>query len=154
MNNKKAKKSRNKRKSLVDKDMIKAVLLEFLAESAMGSLGKKNSTGKVKLLINTSEQGKIDEKLNMADKKIAEVMGDKSHSSFKREERELAQIEDLDEADLRMIKRLQKKGVEIIYPNLKYRKPKYKNIESILSYVESEGDRGETIKLVIMNFND
>ena len=39
------------------------------------------------------------------------------------------------------------------YPNLKYRKPKYKNIESILKYVETPDDKGG-VKLVIMNFND
>ncbi len=42
------------------------------------------------------------------------------------------------------------------YPNLKYRKPKYKNTESILKYVESseDGNAGAGVKLVIMNFND
>ena len=39
------------------------------------------------------------------------------------------------------------------YPNLKYAKPKYKNVESVLKYVESDEDRGG-LKLVIMNFND
>jgi len=38
-------------------------------------------------------------------------------------------------------------------PNLKYAKPKYKNIESMLKYVESDDDKGG-VKLVIMNFND
>ena len=38
-------------------------------------------------------------------------------------------------------------------PNLKYAKPKYNNVESILKYVEAEDDsRG--VKLIIMNFND
>jgi len=39
------------------------------------------------------------------------------------------------------------------FPNLKYAKPKYKNIESILKYVERDEDKGG-VKLVIMNFND
>jgi len=39
-------------------------------------------------------------------------------------------------------------------PNLKYRKPKYKNVESILKFVESKDDKGGGVKLVIMNFND
>jgi len=39
------------------------------------------------------------------------------------------------------------------FPNLKYAKPKYNNVESILKYVEAEDDR-RGIKLVIMNFND
>ncbi len=38
-------------------------------------------------------------------------------------------------------------------PNLKYAKPKYKNIESMLKYVERDADKGG-VKLVIMNFND
>jgi len=38
-------------------------------------------------------------------------------------------------------------------PNLKYAKPKYKNVESMLKYIESDDDKGG-VKLVIMNFND
>ena len=38
-------------------------------------------------------------------------------------------------------------------PNLKYAKSKYKDVESLLNYIENkEADGG--IKLVIMNFND
>lgn len=41
------------------------------------------------------------------------------------------------------------------YPNLKYRKQKYKNMDSVLKYVESKDDKqGGGVKLVIMNFND
>ena len=39
------------------------------------------------------------------------------------------------------------------FPNLKYAKPKYHNVESLLNYVESGEDQGG-LKLVIMNFND
>ena len=39
------------------------------------------------------------------------------------------------------------------FPNLKYAKAKYRNVESILKYVERDEDRGG-VKLVIMNFND
>lgn len=39
------------------------------------------------------------------------------------------------------------------FPNLKYAKSKYRNVESLLNYVENkENESG--IKLVIMNFND
>ena len=38
-------------------------------------------------------------------------------------------------------------------PNLKYAKPKYNNVESILKYVEAEDDK-RGVKLIIMNFND
>ena len=44
-------------------------------------------------------------------------------------------------------------GTRSSFPNLKYAKPKYKNIESILKYVETDEDKGG-VKLVIMNFND
>ena len=39
------------------------------------------------------------------------------------------------------------------FPNLKYAKPKYKDVESVLKYVESDDDGG-ALKVVIMNFND
>ena len=38
-------------------------------------------------------------------------------------------------------------------PNLKYAKPKYKDVESVLKYIEADQDSGG-VKLVIMNFND
>ncbi len=41
----------------------------------------------------------------------------------------------------------------ISFPNLKYAKPKYKDMESVLKYVEQDEDKGG-VKLVIMNFND
>ena len=44
-------------------------------------------------------------------------------------------------------------GTGSSFPNLKYAKPKYKNIGSILKYIETDEDKGG-VKLVIMNFND
>ena len=38
-------------------------------------------------------------------------------------------------------------------PNLKYAHPKYKDVESVLKYIERDGEQGG-MKLVIMNFND
>ena len=38
-------------------------------------------------------------------------------------------------------------------PNLKYAKSKYRNVESLLNYIETKEAEGG-IKLVIMNFND
>ena len=38
-------------------------------------------------------------------------------------------------------------------PNLKYAKPKYKGVDSVLKYIEGDDDKGG-VKLVIMNFND
>ncbi len=67
---------------------------------------------------------------------------------------EQRELDDLDEVDLKTIKSLEKKGVRVIYPNLKYRKPKYHNVSEVLKYVESDKQTGEGVKLVIMNFND
>lgn len=39
------------------------------------------------------------------------------------------------------------------YPNLKYARPKYKDVDSVLKYIERDDDR-TGLKLVIMNFND
>lgn len=47
-------------------------------------------------------------------------------------------------------------GTDSKFPNLKYNKPKYKNLESVLKYVENKkkpGDSGD-VRIVIMNFND
>ena len=38
-------------------------------------------------------------------------------------------------------------------PNLKYARPKYENLESVMKFVEQEDGR-DGVKLVIMNFND
>ena len=67
---------------------------------------------------------------------------------------EKRELDDLDQADLATIKRLEQKGVRVAYPNLKYRKPKYQNVSEVLKYVESDKQQGEGVKLVIMNFND
>ena len=44
-------------------------------------------------------------------------------------------------------------GASSRFPNLKYAKPKYKDVESVLKYIESDDENGG-VKLVIMNFND
>ena len=60
-------------------------------------------------------------------------------------ERAAARASDDDEGDARVTRNS--------LPNLKYAKPKYNNVESILKYVEAEDD-GRGVKLIIMNFND
>ena len=40
------------------------------------------------------------------------------------------------------------------YPNLKYAKPKYNDVDSVLKYIERDDDDRGGVKLVIMNFND
>ena len=49
--------------------------------------------------------------------------------------------------------REQDDGAETSFPNLKYAKSKYKDMESVLKYVEQDQEKGG-LKLVIMNFND
>lgn len=44
-------------------------------------------------------------------------------------------------------------GTGSALPNLKYAKPKYKGVDSVLKYIEGDDDKGG-VKLVIMNFND
>lgn len=64
------------------------------------------------------------------------------------------ELDDFDDVTLDMVKKLESKGCRIIYPNLKYRKPKYHHCNEVLKYVESAKDQGDGVKLVIMNFND
>jgi len=52
-----------------------------------------------------------------------------------------------------LAKRITDGGKRTNLPNLKYAKPKYQNVESLLNYIESKDDEGG-VKLVIMNFND
>ena len=64
---------------------------------------------------------------------------------------------------LQVEKKLEKLSSELDYvsakegsisqPNLKYAKSKYRNVESLLNYVE-KGENQGGLKLVIMNFND
>ena len=75
--------------------------------------------------------------------------------------------EELDARLQKVMKRLEKLAVSLrddddedevgengrSFPNLKYAKPKYQNVESILRYVDKVEDKGG-VKLVIMNFND
>lgn len=67
---------------------------------------------------------------------------------------EKTELDDFDGVDIETIKALEKKGYKVIYPNLKYRKPKYQNVNEMLKYVESDSGKGDGVKLVIMNFND
>ena len=78
----------------------------------------------------------------------------KDNNKEERKNTEEVELDDLDDVDLKTIEELEKKGVRVIYPNLKYRKPKYQNVSEVLKYVESDKEKGEGIKLVIMNFND
>jgi hypothetical protein len=67
---------------------------------------------------------------------------------------EKTDLDDFDDVDIETIEKLEKRGYKVIYPNLKYKKPKYQNVNEMLKYVESDSGKGDGVKLVIMNFND
>ncbi len=101
------------------------LLLQQLAKEVVRQLKEANS-GK-----GLSDEN-VEAKLEKADRKLAKlgITG---------------QDEDEDEDEVT--------GTRSSFPNLKYAKPKYNNIESILKYIETDEDKGG-VKLVIMNFND
>lgn len=113
--------------------------------------------------LNEARKQKVQEKLTHAEEKLQQAVESKvtqevsSAVSVPEEPQEdimQKSLDDLDEIDLEAVERLEKKGVRIIYPNLKYRKPKYNKVGEMMKYVESENGAGEGVKLVIMNFND
>ena len=102
--------------------------------------------------------GKIskEEALKKAEERLGKAVDKVNKKESKEEEDiETKSLEDFDDdMTLGELKKLEKQGIRIIYPNLKYKKPKYENVGDILKYVESEGDKGEGVRIVIMNFND
>lgn len=106
------------------------LLLQQLVKEVVGQLKEANAG-----------QGLPDEDLEAKFQKV--------ESKLQKVERKLAKLgltgQDDDEDEVA--------GTGSSFPNLKYAKPKYKNIESILKYVETDEDKGG-VKLVIMNFND
>ena len=98
---------------------------------------RKNPKGVMEIFANTKNPGKISSGLQKVEGKLTKVI-----------EKGLANNDDDNDED-------ETKGTGAKLPNLKYAKSKYKNVESILKYVESKDDKnGGGIKLVIMNFND
>lgn len=77
----------------------------------------------------------LDGRLRDLETKLDEITG---AGDDEKEEKD----EDEDEVD----------GTGSSMPNLNYAKPKYKDVDSVLKYIESADEKG--IKLVIMNFND
>ena len=120
------------------------MFLEMLQEGTAGAVDKA--------LGNSRGSGRVHDIERMRKWKLskidAEVLRDDSNDV------ERTSLDDLDVSDLDTIRKLEEKGVRVVFPNLKYRKPKYKNVESILNYVESNEDDKAGVKLVIMNFND
>lgn len=134
------------------------VLLSEIAKEVVKQL--KESGEEVILMDKVQINGKgPKEGLRKAEEKLSKIFNkssDNGKDSNKEEGKNIEEVEldDLDDVDLKTIEELEKKGVRVIYPNLKYRKPKYQNVSEVLKYVESDKEKGEGIKLVIMNFND
>lgn len=109
---------------------------------------------KTRLIINAPDRP-FEEALQKAEEKLGKALhlreGDSGEEQTPRVDH--ISLDDLDDADLATIDKLEKKGVRIIYPNLKYAKAKYENVNEVMKYIESEGS-ADGIKIVIMNFND
>lgn len=124
----------------------------------VNEMAKRNHSRLSETVANTL--GPLNEKpqaegLAKAEEKLSTVLNQPSNE----QERSVTDIEkreldDFDGVDIETIEKLEERGYKVIYPNLKYSKPKYQNVNELLKYVESDTGRGDGIKLVIMNFND
>lgn len=134
------------------------VLLSEIVKEVVKQL--KESGEEVILIDKIQINGKSPkEGLRKSEEKLSKIFNRSSdngrdNNKEERKNTEEVELDDLDDVDLKTIEELEKKGVRVIYPNLKYRKPKYQNVSEVLKYVESDKEKGEGIKLVIMNFND
>lgn len=108
---------------LIAKEMVKQLLKE----------AEKNPEGVKAIFSNSPDSIKTTKGFMKAEGKLTKIMEKGLTNS----------LSDEDEV----------KETQAKYPNLKYMKPKYANVESILKYVESKDDQSG-VKLVIMNFND
>lgn len=144
------------RKSYFRKFLISKIV-QNMKEKGMGERKVKEKVGVT--ILPTSKNNSVEAAFKKADEKIGSTLEKLNDSEDKGEKptRDIEEVE-LDDLDddltLAELKELEKKGVRIIYPNLKYKKPKYQNVGEVLKYVESEGGDGSGVKLVIMNFND
>jgi len=149
-NNNRLEKSKESEGKTID---LWQVLLNEVAKEVIRQLkeiGEKDILKDITIQVNGREPK---ENLDRARKKLGEFFN-KNRDDKKEKDIEKRELDDLDDADLKTIEELEKKGIKVIYPNLKYRKPKYQNVSEVLKYVESDKEKGEGIKLVIMNFND
>lgn len=115
---------------------------------------KEQNKGTTRLIINAPDRP-LEEALQKAEEKFEKVLhaNRESSSADKSPQIDHIPLDDLDDVDLETIEKLEEKGVRIIYPNLKYAKAKYENVNEVMKYIESEGG-ADGIKIVIMNFND
>lgn len=104
-----------------------------------------------KIIVNSKN---LDEKkaLKKAEEKIEKLLDE---STDKTDDIETKNLEDLDEnMTIKELLELEKKGVRVIFPNLKYAKSKYSNVSGFMKYIESDKPQEGGVKLIIMNFND
>jgi len=134
-------------------DVIKMIVVSELKGELVSENGKNGRVDKSEKHTLLEAHGiRLKESFLKVDQKLTEI--DLGLSPENSDDAGNISLEDLDDIDVATIEKLEKKGVRIVFPNLKYRKPKYKNVESVLKYVESEKDDKGGVKLVIMNFND
>ena len=104
-----------------------------------------------KIVINSKSMTKK-EALEKANKKLGKIL---NKTENKIEDIETKQLEDLDDdMTIKELLELEKKGIRVIFPNLKYAKPKYSNVSELIKYVESDKPQEGGVKIIIMNFND
>lgn len=149
-NNNRLEKSKESEGKITD---LWQILLNEIAKEVIRQLkeiGEEDILKDITIQVNGREPK---EDLNKAREKLGKIFN-KTRDDKKEKDIDKRELDDLDDVDLKTIEELEKKGVRVIYPNLKYRKPKYQNVSEVLKYVESDKEKGEGIKLVIMNFND
>ena len=104
-----------------------------------------------KIIVNSKSMTKK-EALEKANKKLGKIL-DKTKNKI--EDIETKQLKDLDDdMTIKELLELEKKGIRVIFPNLKYAKPKYSNVSELIKYVESDKPQEGGVKIIIMNFND
>ncbi len=120
----------------IEKNSVWQMLIEELAPQVAKEIKKE-----------LREEDLLKDKKIVINKKNTEEGLIKAEEKLEKVRRKLngEQAEDEDEDEI--------KDTGSNYPNLKYAKPKYKNMESVLKYIESKDDNGG-VKLIIMNFND
>ncbi len=149
-NNNRLEKSKESEGKITD---LWQILLNEIAKEVIRQLkeiGEEDILKDITIQVNGREPK---EDLDKAREKLGKIFN-KTRDDKKEKDIDKRELDDLDDVDLKTIEELEKKGVRVIYPNLKYRKPKYQNVSEVLKYVESDKEKGEGIKLVIMNFND
>lgn len=133
-------------------DLMKTMIINELRDEVIGNSSLVYIENHMS--DNTSHNGSQNQK-TLVQEEIGQKLSLKNKNLVRSENKNLNSIslDDLDDLDLATIEKLESKGVRVIFPNLKYRQPKYQKMDSVLKYVENEDDK-YGVKLVIMNFND